>query len=67
MGSDTVGWGQAKCPLYGVAGCPLLRGLECIDVYGDMIWTYPLYRRCLQLRVSVKRGSTVVHRYALFF
>ena len=28
---------QGKCPLYGKAGCPLLRGFECIEVYGDTI------------------------------
>ena len=40
MGSDTIGAKQSghyKCPLYyEVAGCPLLRGLECIEVYGDI-------------------------------
>ena len=23
---------QNKCPLYGIAWCPLLRGVECIEV-----------------------------------
>ena len=46
----------ANCPLYevvyccagsnetkvsvGIAGCPLLRGFECIEVYGDVIRTF---------------------------
>ena len=31
---------QNKCPLYGIAGCPLLRGFECIEVYGNTIRTF---------------------------
>ena len=27
------------CPLYRIAGCPLLRGFKCTEVYGDTIWT----------------------------
>ena len=26
-----------KCPLYGIAECPLSRGFECSEVYGDMV------------------------------
>ena len=33
-------WDQNECPLYRIAGCPLLRGFECIEVYGDMIRTF---------------------------
>ena len=31
---------QNKCPLYGIAGCLLLRGFEYIEVYGSTIWTF---------------------------
>ena len=50
MGYD-VGWGQAKCPLYGIVGCPLLRGLECIEVCGDNNYYDP--------DIQLREGSTV--------
>ena len=47
-------WDQSKCPVYGIAGCPLLRGFEYIEVYGNTIRIFRiipwLYRRCLLLR-----------------
>ena len=33
---------QNKCPLYRIAGCPLLRGFEYIEVYGNTIRTFRL-------------------------
>ena len=43
-------WDQNKCPLCRTAGCPLLRGFEYTEVYGNIIRTFriqcPLYRRC---------------------
>ena len=66
MGSDTIGAKQSghyKCPLYyEVAGCPLLRGLECIEVYGDTIWIFRIVRYITGVRssgVSVKNISGV--------
>ena len=35
---------QNKCPLYEIAGCPLLRGFECIEVYGNTIRTFRIVR-----------------------
>ena len=26
-------WDGERCPFYGVAGCPLFRGFQCIEVY----------------------------------
>ena len=38
---------QGKCLLYRIAGCPLLRGFECIEVYGNLdIQNCLLYRKC---------------------
>ena len=53
---------QNECPLYGIAGCPLLRGFECIEVYGDTIRTFRNVRyntSVCRWGVSIKRGSTV--------
>ena len=39
--------------------CPLFRGFECIEVCGDMIWTFRnvhYIARVRHLGVSVKRG-----------
>ena len=33
-----------KCLLYGIVGCPLLRGFECIEVYGNIIQTFKIVR-----------------------
>ena len=30
-------WDRNQCPLYGIAGCPLLRDFECIEVYRDTV------------------------------
>ena len=52
-----------KCPLHEIAGCLLLRGLECIEVHGDMIRTFKTVHYIASVRsweVSVKRGSTVL-------
>ena len=35
---------QNKCPLYGIVGCPQLRGFECIEVYGNTIRTFRIVR-----------------------
>ena len=43
--------------------CPLLRGFQCIEVYGDTIQTVTSVRYIVGVRhrgVSVKRGSTVL-------
>ena len=53
---------QNKCPLYGIAGCPLLRGFEYIEVYGSTIRTFRIVRYIAGVRrwgVSVKQDSTV--------
>ena len=34
--------GSIYCPLYGVTRCPLWRGSECTEVYGETIWTQSL-------------------------
>ena len=36
-------WDHGKCPLNGIMGCPLLRGIECIEVYGDTIWIFRMF------------------------
>ena len=56
---------QSKCPLYGIVRCPLLRGFEYIDVYGNIIRTFRIVCYIAGVRrwgVSVKQGSTV-HLY----
>ena len=55
---------QSKCPLYGIAGCPLFRGCFTIGVYGATIRTWVSVRYNGGVRssgVSVKRGSTVLN------
>ena len=37
-------WNQNKCPLYGIAGCPLLREFEYIEVYGKIIQMFKIVR-----------------------
>ena len=37
-------WDQNKCLLYGIVGCPLLRGFEYIEVYGNTIQTFRIVR-----------------------
>ena len=58
-------WDRENCLLYGVAGCPLLRGCLSIEVNGRTVGTFRNVRYIMDVRfsgVSVKRGSTV-HRY----
>ena len=33
-------WEPERCPLYGVAGCPLFRGCLSIEVCGEIIGTF---------------------------
>ena len=52
----------AKCPLYGIAGCPLLRGFEYIEVYGrhsGPAWKPTLCRRS----IPVKNKLTTTYYY----
>ena len=35
--SGSYSWDREKCPLYGVAGCPLFRGCLSIEVYGTTV------------------------------
>ena len=61
---------KSKCPLYRIAGRPLLRGLECIEVYGDTIRTFRIVRYIAGVRrcgVSVKLASVGLpkHMHAL--
>ena len=54
-------WDRENCPLYGVAGCPLFRGLS-IEVNGMPVGTFRIVCYIMGVRysgVSVKRGSTV--------
>ena len=41
-------WDCEKCPLYGVAGCPLFRGF--IEVYGETIGTFRIVRYIVGVR-----------------
>ena len=55
-------WDHEKCPLYGVAGCPLFRGCLSIEVNGKIVGTFRIVRYIMSVRfsgVSVKWGSTV--------
>ena len=55
-------WGLECCPLYGVSGCPLLRGCFIIEVNGVTIGTSVSVRYIVGVRhsgVVVKRDSTV--------
>ena len=57
-------WDREKCLPYRVAGCPLFRGFQCVDVYGETIGTFRIVRYVVGVNcsgVSVKRGSTVMH------
>ena len=57
--------GTAKTVRYGVAGCRLFRGCLSIEVNGRAIGTFRIVRYIVDVRysaVSVKRGSTVLHR-----
>ena len=53
-GRKTYNWDRESCPLYGIAGCPLLRGCLIIEVNGRTVGTLiqncPLYRRWPLLR-----------------
>ena len=51
-------WDGERCPFYGVAGCPLFRDFQCIEVYGDTIQTvtsvrYIVYQQQYSLNVCV--------------
>ena len=53
--------GQRRCLFYGVAGCPLFRDFQCIEVYGGTIWTVTSVHYIVGVHhwgVSVKQGST---------
>ena len=55
-------WDHENGPLYGVAGCPLFRGL-IIEVSGRTVGTFRIARYIVGVHfsgVSVRRGSTVV-------
>ena len=55
-------WDRENCPLYGVAGCLLLRACLSIEVNGKTVGTFRIVRYIVGVRcwgVSVKRGSTV--------
>ena len=45
-------WDQNKCPLYGIAGYPLLRGFEYIEVYGNTIRTFKIVRYIAGVRYA---------------
>ena len=42
--------GPNQCPLYGVAGCPLFRGFQCMEVYGEAIGTFRIVRYIVGVR-----------------
>ena len=46
---------QNKCPLYGIAGCPLLRGFEYTEVY-NMEMQSGHTKLSVILQVSALRG-----------
>ena len=52
-------WDREKCPLYGVAGCPLFRGCLSIEVNGRAVGTFRYIMGVHYSGVSIKRGSTV--------
>ena len=37
-------WEYKKCPLYGVAGCPLFREFSRIEVDGEMVKTFRIVK-----------------------
>ena len=47
-----VRWDGERCPFYRVAGCPLFRGFQCIEVY--------MYIRSGQSQVSVISWASAV-------
>ena len=49
-----------NCPLYGVAGCPLFRGCLSTEVNERIVGTFRIVRYIMSVRLSVKRGSTVL-------
>ena len=56
-----------NCPLYWVPGCPLFRGIE---VNGRTVRTFRIVRYIMGVScwgVSIKRGSTVVHKINLVY
>ena len=42
--------GPRKCPLYGVAGCPLFRGCLSIEVNGRAVGTFRIVRYIVGVR-----------------
>ena len=62
-------WDQNKCPIYGIAGCLLLRGFEYIEVYGNTIRTFSIVRYIIagvrHWGVSIKRGSNVFNNFII--
>ena len=55
-------WDRNQCLFYVIAGCPLLRGFECIEVYGDTVRIFRNVCYIASVRywgVSIKWGSTV--------
>ena len=45
-------WDGERCPFYGVAGCPLFRGFQCIEVYVYTIRTFMSVRYNVGVRVE---------------
>ena len=55
-------WDREKCPLYGVAGCPIFRGYLSIEVNGRTVGTFKIVHYIMGVcysGVSVKWGFTV--------
>ena len=60
--TEQVGWGMNSWLLYGIARCPLFRGLVTVEVYVSSIRTRAFGRYIADGRcsgVAVKRGFTV--------
>ena len=51
---------QSKCPLYGIEGCPLLRGFEYTEVYGNTIRTFRIIT-ILNVLIVIVRYIAGVH------
>ena len=45
-----LNWDCEKCPLYGVAGCPLFKGCLSIEVNGRTVWTFRIVRYIVGVR-----------------
>ena len=43
-------WDRENCPLYGVAGCPLLKGCLSIEVNGKTVGTFRIVRYIVVVR-----------------